>query len=172
MGRRAPGSPRSRSRAGAGLKVRLASIGKDRSGLFAPGVAEYAGRLAHYTRFELVELPEAKGSKLKAESSKAREEKQLLGLVSSRDWLVALDERGKQHSSLELAAWVGKAQGAGRDLLFVIGGDEGLAPGVLARAELTLSLSRMTLPHRLARLVLVEQLYRAFTVLKGEPYHK
>jgi 23S rRNA (pseudouridine1915-N3)-methyltransferase len=85
---------------------------------------------------------------------------------------VALDERGKALSTVEFAQWLGKQQQAGKDLAFVIGGDEGLSEQVRTRATLVLCLSRFTLPHRLARLVLMEQLYRAFTVLRGEAYHR
>jgi 23S rRNA (pseudouridine1915-N3)-methyltransferase len=151
------------------LRVRVASIGKDRSGLFKPGVDEYAERLGHYTKFSLVELPEGRGDKAKAQASEAEA---LLELANDRDWLVALDERGKLLTTDELARFIAQAQSSARDLLFVIGGDEGLSSEVTSTARLTLSLSMMTLPHRLARLVRVEQVYRAFTVLKGEPYHK
>ena len=156
MGRRAPGE--------GGLKVRLISVGKDRSGLFEPAVQEYARRLAHYVRFELVELPSRKG--------KADEGQALLGRLREQEWLVALDERGTQLDSVELSGFLARAQREAKDLTFVVGGDEGLAPEVLARARLVLSLSRMTLPHRLARAVIAEQLYRACTLLRGEPYHK
>ncbi len=132
--------------------------------MFEPGVQRYAERLAHYAKFSLVELP----PKPKRED----EAKALLALAGPKDVLVALDERGKPLSSVELSRWVGTQQLAAKDLLFAIGGDEGLDPAVTRAAGLTLSLSAMTLPHRLARLVLVEQLYRAFTLLKGEPYHK
>ena len=151
------------------LKVRVASIGKDRSGLFKPAVEEYASRLSHYTQFSLVELSEGRGDKSKAQATEAEA---LLELANDRDWLVALDERGKSLSTQELARFIAQAQGSAKDLLFVIGGDEGLSPAVTEEARLTLSLSKLTLPHRLARVVLVEQIYRAFTVLKGEPYHK
>jgi len=164
VGRRAPGEAR--------LKVRLVSVGKDRSGLFEPAVHEYASRLAHYTRFELVELPEASGRKLKAGDAKTAEAEAILARRKPQDWVVALDERGKQLDSVELSRYLAKAQTGSKDLLFVIGGDEGLDDSVRQAAHLTLSLSRMTLPHRLARVVLVEQLYRAFTILRGEPYHK
>ena len=130
----------------------------------APGVAEYAQRLQHYAKTALVELPESK--KLDAEGDATLEQ------LSERDTLVALDERGKTWSSVELAQWLGKQLQSGRDLAFAIGGDEGLAPSVREKALLLLSLSKMTLPHRLARLVLLEQLYRAFTILRGEPYHR
>jgi 23S rRNA (pseudouridine1915-N3)-methyltransferase len=151
--------------------VRVASIGKDRSGLFEPAVQAYAGRLKHYARFELLELPEAKGVR-SAEQSREKEADALLAKKGPQDWLVALDERGSMLTSPELSAFMGKAQLGARDVLCVIGGDEGLSERVRSAATLTLSLSRLTLPHRLARLVLVEQLYRAFTLLKGEPYHK
>lgn len=164
MGGRAPGEAR--------LKVRLVSVGKDRSGLFEPAVQEYASRLSHYTRFELVELPEATGRKLKAGDAKTAEAEAILARRKPQDWVVALDERGKELDSVELSRYLAKAQGGSKDLLFVIGGDEGLDESVRQAAHLTLSLSRMTLPHRLARVVLIEQIYRAFTILKGEPYHK
>ncbi len=147
-------------------------MGKDRSGLFEPAVREYASRLAHYTRFELIELPEAGGRKGRTGDAKTAEAEALLACRKPRDLLVALDERGKPLDSVEFSRYVGRAQDNAKDLLLVIGGDEGLDERVRQSADLVLSLSRMTLPHRLARLVLVEQLYRAFTLLKGEPYHK
>jgi len=146
------------------VKVRVVSVGKDRSGLFQPAVDEYAGRLKHYCKFELIELA--------AQRSKAAEGEAILGKLGPQDWLVALDQRGKALASEQLAQFVGKGQQQGRDLLLCIGGDEGLSDAVVNQARLVLSLSAMTLPHRLARVVLTEQLYRAFTILKGEPYHK
>ncbi|XXF81524.1 23S rRNA (pseudouridine(1915)-N(3))-methyltransferase RlmH [Myxococcaceae bacterium GXIMD 01537] len=154
------------------MKVRLLSVGKDRSGLYEPAVREYASRLAHYTRFELLELPESSGKKLRPGEAKATEAQAILGKRKPQDWVVALDERGQLLDSVELSRYVGRAQTGAKDLLFVIGGDEGLDESVRSAAHLTLSLSKMTLPHRLARVVLIEQLYRAFTILKGEPYHK
>jgi len=139
-------------------------VGKDRSGLFEPAVREYASRLRHYASLELVEL--------KAQPTRAAEARQILARVSPSDTLVALDERGQALGSRELSAWLGRAQREARDVALAIGGDEGLDPQVLERAALVLSLSRMTLPHRLARVVIAEQLYRAFTLLRGEPYHK
>lgn len=151
------------------MKLTVISIGKERSGLFAPGVAEYAKRLSHVARLELVELPESKHSQAKA---KADEAQAVLGRLKPTDVVVALDERGKALSSVQLAEWIGRHQAHAPQLVFVIGGDEGLDETVRQRAQLTLSLSAMTLPHRLARLVLMEQLYRAFSILRGEPYHK
>jgi 23S rRNA (pseudouridine1915-N3)-methyltransferase len=153
------------------VKVRLLAIGRDRSGLFAPAVDEYLSRLARTLKLELVELPEAKRH---AGTPQAREEEgaTLLARLKAGERLVALDERGEQPTSVELARRLARWQERGQDVALVIGGADGLAPAVLARAEERLSLSRLTLPHRLARLVLVEQLYRAVTILRGEPYHK
>jgi len=151
--------------------VRLLAIGKDRSGLYAPAVAEYAKRLGHYLHFELVELPEARRH---AGTPGARDEEgaSLLAKIRPEEHVVALDERGKEYASAELARHVGAWLVAGRDLVLLVGGADGLAPGVLARAQEKLALSRLTLAHRLARLVLLEQLYRSMTILRGEPYHK
>jgi 23S rRNA (pseudouridine1915-N3)-methyltransferase len=144
-------------------------VGKDRSGLFAPGVAEYTGRLQHYAKTELKELPESRAS---GEQARTAEGEALIAKLTPKDVLVALDERGKQLSTTELAQWIGKQQQGGKDLAFVIGGDEGLSEAVRSKAALVLSLTRFTLPHRLARLVLMEQLYRVFTLLRGESYHR
>ena len=146
------------------MKLKVISIGKDRAGLFAPGVAEYTERLQHYAKTTLVELPESKNLAAEGEAT--------LDKLGERDLLVALEERGKLLTSVELSQWVAKQQQTGKDLAFAIGGDEGLSPAVRDRAVMVLSLSKLTLPHRLARLVLLEQLYRAFTLIRREPYHK
>jgi 23S rRNA (pseudouridine1915-N3)-methyltransferase len=124
-----------------------------------------------YVDLDLVELPAAKGA-LPPADARRREAEALLGKVRPDSWLVALDERGTQLDSVELSRLVATARDAGRELVFCIGGDEGLDASLRERAWKVVALSRMTLPHRLARLVLLEQLYRAFTLLRGEPYHK
>lgn len=151
------------------LKLTVLSVGKDRSGLFAPGVAEYTQRLQHYAKTELKELPESRAG---GERARVEEGQALLAKLSPKDVLIALDERGKGLSTVELAQWMGKQQQVGKDLAFAIGGDEGLSDEVRGKAALVLSLSRLTFPHRLARLVLMEQLYRVATLLKGEAYHR
>ena len=151
------------------MKLTFLSVGKDRSGLFSPGVDEYIKRLGHTAKVSVLELPESRASGVKA---KEEEGAALLGKVSPRDALVALDERGRALSSVYFAKWLGRQQDSGKDLAFVIGGDEGLSDAVREKASLVLSLSAMTLPHRLARLMLVEQVYRGFSILRGEPYHK
>lgn len=156
MGGRAPGA--------GGLKVRIISVGRDRSGLFEPAVQEYASRLEHYARLELVEL--------RAERTREAEAEAILSKVARGDWLVALDQQGQALDSVQLASFVQGAQVQAKDSSIAVGGDEGLAPEVLSRAKLVLSLSKMTFPHRLARVMISEQLYRAFTILARQPYHK
>jgi 23S rRNA (pseudouridine1915-N3)-methyltransferase len=153
------------------VKLRVVAIGKDRSGLFAPAVDEYRGRLERYLRFELVEVPEARKH---AGTPRAKDEEgeALLGRLRDGERVVLLDERGTEETSAALARRVARWLEQGRDVALVIGGSDGLADAVRARADEVLALSRMTLPHRLARVVLLEQLYRAMTILRGEPYHK
>ena len=153
------------------MRIRLLAVGKDRSGLYAPAVEEYAGSLARYARFELVEIPEARK---RAGTPQARDEEgeSILARLEDRERVVALDERGEEPTSAELARKLEGWMRGGRDVALVIGGSDGLAAAVLDRAAERLALSRLTLAHRLARLVLLEQLYRAFTILRGEPYHK
>lgn len=153
------------------MRLRVVAVGRDRSGLYAPAVEEYAARLGRHVRFELVEVPEAR--KL-AGTPRAREEEgaALLARLGARERVVALDERGQELTSAAFAVRVRGWLERGQDVALVIGGSDGLSAEVVARAEEKLALSRFTLAHRLARLVLVEQLYRAMTILRGEPYHK
>jgi 23S rRNA (pseudouridine1915-N3)-methyltransferase len=142
----------------------VVSVGRDRSGLFAPAVKEYSERVAHYTKLELVELS--------AGRSKTEEARAILGRLRPSEWLVALDEKGEERDSVAFSRIIERARNESRDLCFALGGDDGLERSVLERAWMVLSLSKMTLPHRLARVVLMEQLYRAHTLIRGEPYHR
>ncbi len=153
------------------MRIRVVAVGRDRSGLYAPAVEEYARRLARYARFELVEVPEARKH---AGTARAKDEEgeALLAKIGERERVVALDERGAEETSVAFARRVARWLERGQDVALVVGGSDGLSDAVRARAAETLALSRMTLAHRLARLVLAEQLYRAFTILRGEPYHK
>lgn len=153
------------------LRVRVVSVGRDRSGWFEPAVQAYAERLKHYTRLELVELAEARGRR-SGESARAEEARAILEAHRPGELLVALDERGEMLDTAAFARLLEEAQNRSQDLLFAVGGDDGLDSAVRAAAGRILSLSAMTLPHRLARLVLVEQLYRGFSLLRGEPYHR
>ena len=153
------------------MKLRILSIGRDRSGLYQPAIEEYAGRISRILKLELVELAEARKH---AGTPRARDEEgeALLARIDPRDRVVALDERGDESTSAAFAQRVARWLQGGKDVALVVGGSDGLAPAVLARADERVALSRMTLAHRLARLVLAEQLYRALTILRGEPYHK
>jgi 23S rRNA (pseudouridine1915-N3)-methyltransferase len=153
------------------VRIRLLSVGKDRSGLYAPAVEEYAGRIARYVKFSMEEVPEARRH---AGTPKARDEEgaSLLDRIEPGERVVLLDERGKEHDSLSFARRVASWVEGARDVTLVVGGSDGHGEAIRARADETLGLSRLTLAHRLARLVLVEQVYRAFTILRREPYHK
>lgn len=153
------------------MRLRLLSVGRDRSGLYAPAVDEYAGRISRYVKFQVEEVPEARRH---AGTPRARDEEgeALLARIRDGERVVLLDERGKEHESLAFARRVAAWVEGGKDVTLVIGGSDGHGEAVRARAQETLCLSRLTLAHRLARLVLLEQIYRAFTILRGEPYHK
>ena len=153
------------------MRLRLLSVGKDRSGLYAPAVEEYAKRISRYVRFSVEEVPEARRA---AGTPRARDEeaKSLLDRIADGERVVLLDERGKETTSLEFARRVGSWLEGARDVTLVIGGSDGHGEAIRARSAESLCLSRLTLAHRLARLVLLEQVYRAFTILRGEPYHK
>jgi 23S rRNA (pseudouridine1915-N3)-methyltransferase len=132
-------------------------------------VSEYSQRLQHFAKLSLVELAPSNRS---GEEAKEEEADRLLGEVGPRDMLVVLDERGQQFTSVELSRWLGKQLETGKGLVFVIGGDEGLAERVRQKATMVWSLSKLTFPHRMARVLMLEQIYRAFTIVKGLPYHK
>ena len=124
---------------------------------------DFTRRLRSTMRIDLEELPVGK--------SKAEEEKRFLERVGD-DYLVALDERGKSLTTVELAKWLAQRQQDGRNLSFVIGGPDGIGPDVLKQAALRWSLSALTFPHAMVRVILAEQLYRAQTVLQNHPYHR
>ena len=152
------------------MKLRVVAVGRDRSGVFAPGVAEYLRRIERYARIELVEVPEARRH-AGTPQAKVEEGQAILAKLGARDRVVALALGGEEPTSEALARKVKTWVEAARDVALVVGGSDGLSDAVLARADERLALSRLTLPHQLARLVLAEQLYRAFTILRGEPYH-
>lgn len=153
------------------MRVSLVAVGQRMPGWVQQGFAEYAQRLRPRLPLQLVEIPAAKRG---ADLSRAMEEegRRLLAAVRSDDYVVALDERGKSRSSVELSQWLGQRLNDGRDLDFLVGGADGFAGEVLQRANERWSLSPLTLPHALVRVVFVEQIYRAVTLLDGHPYHR
>lgn len=154
------------------MRVVLAAVGRPR-GLLAPAVAEYEARAGRYWPFEAREVREepARGGTTD-EAVRAREAERLLARVPPGAVLVACDERGDPWTSARFAAWLGARRDAAEDVAFVIGGAFGLTPAVRDAARVRLAVAPWTLPHEMARLVLAEQLYRAGTLLRGEPYHK
>lgn len=155
------------------MKITLLTVGKTDKEWVKNGLDIYASRLKHYIPFSLVEIPELKNvSSLSKEQIKIREGELILKNIRPSDDLILLDERGKEYSSMELAKVIqDKISYAGKDMVFVIGGAYGFSEAVYARANSKLSLSRMTFSHQMVRIIFVEQLYRAFTIIKGEPYH-
>ena len=151
----------------------LITVGKTDIPWVRDGLEMYVSRLEHYVPFSLKEIPELKGvSALSREQIKQREGELILRQLNASDEVVLLDEHGREYRSLEFADWLGgRLARSGRDLAFVIGGAYGFSDAVYARADGKLSLSKMTFSHQLVRMIFAEQLYRAFTILRGEPYH-
>ncbi len=155
------------------MKISLLTVGATDVKWVREGLDIYVSRLEHYTRFSLIEIPQLKNvSALDREQIKTREGDLILAKLRPSDEVVLLDEKGKEYSSIELASAIGrKLNAGGKDLVFVIGGAYGFSDAVYDRADSKMSLSRMTFSHQMVRAVFAEQLYRAFTILKGEPYH-
>ena len=155
------------------MRITLLTVGKTDIPWVRDGLEMYVSRLRHYVPFALKEIPELKGvSALDREQIKQREGELVLRQLKDSDEVVLLDERGEERRSVEFARWLeGRLTRSGRDLVFVIGGAYGFSDAVYARADGSLSLSRMTFSHQLVRTIFAEQLYRAFTILRGEPYH-
>ncbi|NUO71912.1 MAG: 23S rRNA (pseudouridine(1915)-N(3))-methyltransferase RlmH [Frateuria sp.] len=155
------------------MRTRLIAIGERMPGWVAEGFAEYRKRLSQELPLELVELkPGARGKGRDDARAMQDEGAAILAALSRDTHVIALDGRGKTWSSEDLAAQLANWRMAGRDLAFLIGGPDGHAADVLARADQRWSLGPLTLPHMLVRLVVVEQIYRASTLLAGHPYHR
>lgn len=161
-----------RALAGLIVRVTLFAVGQRMPGWVTEGFTEYTRRLKARLPIELVEIPAAKRGSGDVARAMHDEGKRMLAAIRPRDHVIALDERGKQHTSQELARWLARRLQSGEDLSFLIGGADGYAPEVAARAQERWSLSTLTLPHALVRVVFAEQLYRAVTLLDGHPYHR
>ena len=148
-------------------------MGKTTSKEFQSIIDDYSERVTHYTPFEVTVIPELKNTKaLSQEQQKTMEGDAIMRQLQDSDYVVLLDEHGKELRSVEFATWMGKKQQTvSRRLVFIIGGPYGFSPAVYERANEKLSLSRMTFSHQMVRMIFIEQLYRAFTILKGEHYH-
>jgi 23S rRNA (pseudouridine1915-N3)-methyltransferase len=154
------------------MKTLLILVGKTTNKHFQAGITDYVERIGHYMPFELVTIPELKNTKhLTEEQQKVMEGELILRLLQPSDTMVLLDEHGHEFRSIEFAQWMEQKRNTARRLVFVIGGPYGFSKDVYARANEQLSLSRMTFSHQMIRLVFTEQVYRACTIIKGEPYH-
>ena len=153
------------------MKISLLMVGKTTDARLVSLIDEYQQRLKHYVPFELVILPDIKNAKsLTQDQLKAAEGEAILAKVGTTE-IVLLDEHGAEYRSVDFASWLQKKMGSGRDLTLVIGGAYGFSPAVYERANGKLSLSQMTFSHQMIRLMAIEQIYRAMTILRGEPYH-
>jgi len=155
------------------MKIALLTVGKTDKDWVKQGLDIYVSRLKHYIPFSIIEIPELKNvSALSKEQIKTKEGELILKNIKPADNLVLLDERGKEYSSVEFAKVLqDKINYEGKDIVFVIGGAYGFSEDVYRRANSKMSLSRMTFSHQMVRAIFAEQLYRAFTIIKGEPYH-
>ena len=155
------------------MKITLLTVGKTDVKWVMEGLDLYVSRLSHYAPFQLREIPELKNvSALDREQIKVREGELILKSLRPSDEVVLLDEGGRELRSVEFASWLEERFSRGsRDIVFVIGGAYGFSKEVYARADSKLSLSKMTFSHQMVRTIFAEQLYRAFTIMRGEPYH-
>ncbi len=155
------------------MKITILAVGKTSTDYIQKGISHYLDRLKHYITIELQAIPDLKSTRsLTADVQKVKEGEQILAALQPGDHLVLLDERGKQLSSREFAVETGRLMNRGlKRVVFAIGGPYGFSPAVYDRANAMLSLSSMTFTHEMIRLIFVEQVYRAMTILRGEPYH-
>ncbi|TSD67801.1 23S rRNA (pseudouridine(1915)-N(3))-methyltransferase RlmH [Inquilinus sp. KBS0705] len=155
------------------MKITFITVGKTEDAYLKEGIEKYVKRLKHYTKLELAEIPELKNTKaLTEEQQKTKEAELILKKVNRTDHLILLDENGVEFTSVQFANYINKrAVSSSANLVFVVGGPYGFDQSVYQRANDKLSLSRMTFSHQMVRLFFVEQLYRAYTIIKGEPYH-
>ena len=155
------------------MKIRLIAVGSKMPGWVNEGVADYSKRITRDLNFTLLEVPLAKRSKNQSSDVfKAKEGADLLAQVSSSDLVIALDVKGKSFSTADLAVQLERFRAQGQDIALLIGGPDGLDAACLERADQRWSLSGLTLPHTLVRILLIEQLYRAQSILSGHPYHR
>jgi 23S rRNA (pseudouridine1915-N3)-methyltransferase len=157
------------------MLIKLLCVGKIKERYLREAVDEYLARLRHYTPVEYVEIEaEPRGKKSRDLDVKQREAARIRKVLTTREFVVALDEHGVQQSSQAFANFISQCQVRGdmKTLTFVTGGATGFLETFLSEANFVLALSKMTFPHQVCRLILVEQLYRAYTIIAGESYHK
>lgn len=155
------------------MKITLLTVGKTTFPFVKEGCDIFIKRIKHYTSFESIEIPELKNtSSLSKDQIKEREGELIMKHIKGTDKVILLDERGKTFSSVEWSREIEREMISGtKAMVFVVGGAYGFSEAVYRRCDAKLSLSKMTFSHQIIRLFFIEQLYRAFTIIKGEPYH-
>lgn len=155
------------------MRIRLLAVGQKMPDWVTTGYLDYAKRLTDDVRLELVEIPAAKRSKnSEVDKMKQQEGEALLAAINTNERVIALEVGGKEHSTHALSQQMNDWLQGGKNICLLVGGPDGLSPDVIKRADALWSLSPLTLPHPLVRILLAEQLYRAWTLLKGHPYHR
>lgn len=155
------------------MEIILLTVGKTTQNFVIAGIEEYAKRLKRYSPYRIEYIPDIKNTKsLTSDVQKEKEGELILNNLSSADYCILLDEHGKEYTSVDFSIYLQKVMASGRKrAVFVVGGPYGFSQSVYARADAKLSLSKMTFTHEMIRLFFTEQIYRAMTILKGEPYH-
>lgn len=155
------------------MKIALLQTGKTTEKYLTEGIRIFEERIRKYSSFDIITVPDIKNTRnLSSVEQKAREGEQIFRYLRKDDYIVLLDERGKELSTVEFSSWLEKAfMLQNKRLVFVIGGAWGFSEEVCNRSDMRFSLSRLTFSHQMVRLLFLEQLYRAFTVIKGDPYH-
>lgn len=155
------------------MKITLLVVGKTTDKYLIEGIEKYTKRLIHYCKFQIVEIPELKNTKsLSEEQQKEKEAELITQKITATDHVILLDEQGKQFTSVEFSKEINKWMNQSvSSIVFVIGGTYGFDQKIKNRANAEISLSKMTFSHQMVRLFFVEQIYRAYSILKGEPYH-
>jgi 23S rRNA (pseudouridine1915-N3)-methyltransferase len=155
------------------MKITLFCVGKTDDSYLQEGISKYASRLKHYIKFSIVEIPDLKNTKnLSFEQQKNKEAELIMKQISATDYVVLLDDKGKEYTSKAFSEFLnqGMIKSIG-SMVFIIGGPYGFDEQIYQRADMKLSLSKMTFSHQMVRLFFTEQLYRSFTILRNEPYH-
>ena len=154
------------------MKTDLIMVGKTVDKLYTKGIGDSQERIGHSMPFNITVIPALKNTKsLSEDQQKQAEGELILRLIQPSDTVVLLDEHGAERTSMEMATWLTRKQQTARRLVFIIGGPYGFSADVYGRADEKISLSRMTFSHQMVRLIFVEQLYRACTIIRGESYH-
>lgn len=149
--------------------IKIICVGKIKEKFFKEAILEYQKRLTKYSKLEIIELPDFS---LKPEQNKEKEGELILKNIKEKDYVITMEIMGKKLDSIELANFLNKAQIENSNIVFVIGGSNGLSDEVKNRSNYALSFSNLTFPHQLFRVILLEQIYRAFKIINNESYHK